>query len=355
MSIRYKETAKGEPRWVVSIHQGGRTVLRRSLPSKHEAMSLERKAQELLNSQGSLSTLKAKQTKSQSITLKQLYLQALSHPKGWKYASNAQPANAEQVIQYLGPSRTFESLTNDDLMGFINHCLIKRGNSPKTVNKKLYALQTIADLGISMGLFKPEDTLAPKGFALQENNGGRTRILSDSEIQCFESELTKCSPEEQVYLSTLLHMGMRPHELWSLTNEDFNPQSMSLRILRGKKRGARNETYLPIPTAIRQLWSGLNINKTKLFEVVSSNHKSLALMQAVKQRMGIKDYHLPANERVTPYTLRHTCCTRMIRAGVPIYTVKEWMGHNSIETTLKYAHFSPEMFCSALQTIDKNL
>lgn len=46
-------------------------------------------------------------------------------------------------------------------------------------------------------------------------------------------------------------------------------------------------------------------------------------------------------EDLTPHTLRHTCCTTLIRAGVDPYTVQMLMGHRSVVHTLRwYTHLS---------------
>ena len=38
------------------------------------------------------------------------------------------------------------------------------------------------------------------------------------------------------------------------------------------------------------------------------------------------------------HTLRHTYATRMLEAGIDIYTLKELMGHASVTTTEIYLH-----------------
>lgn len=40
------------------------------------------------------------------------------------------------------------------------------------------------------------------------------------------------------------------------------------------------------------------------------------------------------------HCLRHTFCTEMARAGVPVHVIKELAGHASIQTTLRYMHTS---------------
>ncbi len=40
--------------------------------------------------------------------------------------------------------------------------------------------------------------------------------------------------------------------------------------------------------------------------------------------------------RMSPHVLRHTYATRQLQAGVPIATLRMWMGHSSIATTMIY-------------------
>ncbi len=44
---------------------------------------------------------------------------------------------------------------------------------------------------------------------------------------------------------------------------------------------------------------------------------------------------------VTPHTLRHTCCTRLVLGGVDVKRVMEWMGHTAIVTTMRYMQIRP--------------
>lgn len=51
---------------------------------------------------------------------------------------------------------------------------------------------------------------------------------------------------------------------------------------------------------------------------------------------------LGLSEDVTFHTLRHTYASWLVAGGVPIYDVKELMGHASIEMTMRYAHLAPD-------------
>jgi len=57
---------------------------------------------------------------------------------------------------------------------------------------------------------------------------------------------------------------------------------------------------------------------------------------------------------IVPYCLRHTYCTDLQAAGVPINLAKEFMGHEDIRTTSKiYTHKSDKSFNNAANLINK--
>lgn len=53
---------------------------------------------------------------------------------------------------------------------------------------------------------------------------------------------------------------------------------------------------------------------------------------------------------ITLHTLRHTFASRLVQAGVPLYTVQYLLGHSSIITTQRYAHLNNE---SAIEAMSK--
>jgi integrase len=57
----------------------------------------------------------------------------------------------------------------------------------------------------------------------------------------------------------------------------------------------------------------------------------------LKIHLGYKD-----DPGFVPHMLRHTCATRLVKKGVPLPQVMKWMGHNNIQTTMRYSHLAPE-------------
>lgn len=63
-----------------------------------------------------------------------------------------------------------------------------------------------------------------------------------------------------------------------------------------------------------------------------------------------------AKVKCTPYTLRHTCATLLLRAGVSLKVVSERLGHEDVTETLKsYAHCLPDEQHRAAKALDSVL
>jgi integrase len=62
------------------------------------------------------------------------------------------------------------------------------------------------------------------------------------------------------------------------------------------------------------------------------------------RRWAVARSAMPATmQDIVLHSLRHTCATRLLEAGVDIYRVKTWLGHASVTTTEGYAHVSVDM------------
>jgi integrase len=53
---------------------------------------------------------------------------------------------------------------------------------------------------------------------------------------------------------------------------------------------------------------------------------------------------LPARgiRQFPPRIMRHTAASRLVQDGVPLYGVQVLLGHESYETTQRYAHLAPD-------------
>ncbi len=58
----------------------------------------------------------------------------------------------------------------------------------------------------------------------------------------------------------------------------------------------------------------------------------------------LEDFHF--------HDLRHTFATRLVQAGIDLYSVKQLLGHKSIKMTERYAHHYPESLRPSIAALD---
>jgi integrase len=64
-------------------------------------------------------------------------------------------------------------------------------------------------------------------------------------------------------------------------------------------------------------------------------HKFRAIWNDAKQDMGFAD-----DKDLVPHTLRHTCASRLVQGGIDIRRVQMWLGHQTLQMTMRYAHLA---------------
>ena len=53
------------------------------------------------------------------------------------------------------------------------------------------------------------------------------------------------------------------------------------------------------------------------------------------------------------HTLRHTCASRLVQRGVGLKVVQQWMGHKTIQVTMRYAHLAPGHLMEAAAVLEQ--
>ncbi len=239
--------------------------------------------------------------------------------------------NAVLVMEYFGTDTPIQDITLKKIDGFVIHCINNMGNSGGTVNRKLACLSRIMRTAFERG----ELSAIPRMPRRREGEH-RIRFLTTREEDLLKEVLQGCIPDIHDAVMMLLYTGFRCGELWRLEVRDIDLEQETMTAWKTKNRNPRT---IPIVDDIRKIVER-RIRKVgghgRLFPD-GSNEWLRRPWATIRHQMGMDE-----DGQFVPHMLRHTCATRLSQAGVTMPIIKEWMGHTTITTTARYAHFSPK-------------
>ena len=168
-----------------------------------------------------------------------------------------------------------------------------------------------------------------------------------------------------LWILTLLYTGMRPGETAALTWSDVDFDHNEIHVHAAKESGSRAIKGPKTASGVRDipihaaLLPRLLAAKGKPFSLVFPTKAGTVQNESSIRRMWnsfISDVEEELGrhaEGLTPYCLRHTFCTDLQRAGVPINVAKALMGHADIQTTANiYTHRDSETLHSGIALLD---
>jgi len=222
--------------------------------------------------------------------------------------------------------------------------LYSKGLSRNSISRKLSSLRTFYQY------LKKENVVSEnywKEISNPRKKASLPKYVKDNDLEklfdCFDKK-TALGQRNALILEMLYATGIRVGELVNIKVSDIDKYTHTIKIL-GKGRKERivffgsyceDALELYLHDGREELKKGpnnylfLNKNGTQL----SSRFIRKIIDDAV--RKCAIDYH------ISPHTLRHTFATDMLKEGADLMTVKELLGHSSINTTGIYTHLSNE-------------
>ena len=179
---------------------------------------------------------------------------------------------------------------------------------------------------------------------LKTADNKRVRFLDSEEADILLDELKGRSQQLHDICQLSLFTGMRMGEIFNLKWNDVDLKHNSISIKDDKSGGSRSAHITPL---LSKLFQRMKKNTPTAKELIfkDRNGKKIReisnVFEKVTEKLGFNKDVTDQRDKVVAHTLRHTFASWLAIQGEPIITIKNLMGHSSLEMTLRYAHLSP--------------
>ena len=231
------------------------------------------------------------------------------------------------------PGRELQEISVEELNEFV----IKLRKSGLSANTVLHNVIIIAQFCRRNG--RPNLT---RELQLPEAVHFLPKVYTEEQQSRF---LVACDSWERTLFSTFLFTGFREQEVMYLFWKDLNPKLRTVRVLSKPdlkffpKRWEERE--VPVPVELAELLEShpVTIDSPFVFPSPTGNREQnfLRRCKLIAERAGLDP------EEFDLKTFRSTYATSMLRRGFDVRTVQHWMGHKSLETTMRYLAPAPDV------------
>ena len=242
-------------------------------------------------------------------------------------------------------TKDLRDITREDLVSYVSYLReVKSERTQKrlsnaTVRKRFY---DVSQLFRYLYFAEMILTNPSQGIELKTRGEvGRRAILSREEMNRFLDGIEigdMVGLRDRAMFELLYSSGLRVSEASNLKTGDIDMEGRMVMVRRGKMGKDRVEPVSEVAMKfVRKYVEGREEEKeSPVFERVCGGKMSGGAVGARfrkhAERAGIK------REGVSAHSIRHSIATQLLENGADIRYVQELLGHESIETTVRYTH-----------------
>lgn len=223
--------------------------------------------------------------------------------------------------------------------------LYSKGLNRNSISRKLSAIRSFYNYLLKENIVKINHF---KEISNPKKAKTLPKYAKDNDLEKMFNSFDKEKPLDQrnsLILEMLYATGVRVNELVNIKINDIDKYNHSIKIL-GKGSKERIVFYGSFCEDALNLY--LEDGRNKLL-----NEKDIAYLFINKNGSKLSDRYVreiinkvvrkcEIDYHISPHTLRHTFATDMLNAGADLMSVKELLGHSTLNTTSIYTHVSNE-------------
>lgn len=237
--------------------------------------------------------------------------------------------DAIKVFFNFFSKKSYQEITNDDIIHFNNEYILKRKLSATYQNQFVNGLKLFYRI---VGSKEIDVNLIHRPRAERK----LPRVLSKEEVKAILE--VHGNLKHRTMLSLIYACGLRRAELLNITFKDINRERMTLHVYQSK---GNKDRIVPLsPKILEMLEDYYKAYKPKVWmfegQKEGTQYSGESLQKVLKTALKKANIKKPA----TLHWLRHSYATHLLESGTDLRYIQELLGHNSSRTTEIYTHVS---------------
>jgi site-specific recombinase XerD len=142
--------------------------------------------------------------------------------------------------------------------------------------------------------------------------------------------------KQRVLFCIIYSAGLRVSEVCNLKISDIDSDRMQIRVVKSK---GKMDRYVPLSSFLLKGLRKYLLSVKPKYYLFNGRIKGEQLgTSAVQQSFRLAVKKAKINKDVSVHSLRHSYATHLLEQGVDLVTIKELLGHATIQTTMMYLH-----------------
>lgn len=248
-----------------------------------------------------------------------------------------------------------------EIQAFLVHLEVERKNSASTRNIRLSALHSFFRFVAAQHPDRLDHAQRILGIPFKRTGSRVIDYLEYDEIQEILSGIDQTTPKgrrDYALLATMFNTGARVQEILDLRACDLQLSKPYQVQLTGKGRKQRCCPVWPqTAQLLRSLCMELQIDlrsEVRLFQNCRAAPLSrFGVRYILNECLKRAQAATPSlsSKRLHPHSMRHSTAVALLKSGVDLTTISQWLGHADLNTTNRYASIDLEMKRKAIESV----
>lgn len=269
----------------------------------------------------------------------------------------------KHFIEFFGYGKSIQTISLKDVENFLTHLqhnVIKRRSSSSNEGYRVYfrTLKAAFNKAKDWGYVKENYFTKVK---LPKRQKLAPVFINSNQLSTISDQIKNEIVEDVVVFA--FYTGMRLNEIVNLRwkNVDLNKRIITVGDDKFLTKG-RNQRFIPIcDEALTSILSQRE-RKKKIFSIKSHGCVQDYVFCKANGVRFTGDYiskifklackAAGMDSAIHFHSLRHSFASNLVQKGVPLYTIKELLGHSSVSTTEIYSHLNIDSLREAVKKLD---